>query len=92
MAVQGTIVNGHIRLDTPSSLPEGTRVKLEVSEEAPLDELDAVPPPPSTESYEEHLARLRESIAEAKAGHTRPAREVLKELALKYDLPLLPGE
>jgi hypothetical protein len=32
------------------------------------DELDKVPPPPTTETYEEHLEALRQSIAEMKAG------------------------
>ena len=62
----GTIVNGQVRLNAPSNLPEGTRVRLlpEADAWSERDEL----PPQSTESYEEHLAGLRESIAESKAG------------------------
>ena len=29
---------------------------------------------------------------QAKSGQSRPAREVLKELAIKHGMPLLPGE
>lgn len=84
MMLEGTIVSGHVRLDVPSNLPEGTRVRL-VTE---ADE-DLLPP---KESREEFLAGLRESIAESNLATTRPAREALKELAIKHGLRLLPGE
>ena len=68
--------------------PEGARVRMEVVE----DDFDDVPPPHTTETREEFLDSLREGIAEAKAGGGRPAREVLREIAIKHNLPLLPGE
>jgi hypothetical protein len=88
MTLEGTIVGGHVRLDMPSSLPDGTRVRLVTNE----DDLDDLPPPLPTETYEQHMAQLRESVAESKSGQTRPAREVLKELAIQHGLRLLPGE
>lgn len=91
MTHAGTVVNGVIVLDGPSRLPEGAKVRVEVMEDD-ADELDDIPPPPNTETYEEHLAILREAMEETKAGKGRPAREVLKEIALKYNLPLEPGE
>ena len=94
MTLEGTIVNGHVRLDTPCDLPEGTRVRLLTDEEHDDDAAwDAMPPPPVTETREEFLQSLRESIAESEAGDRgRPAREVMKELAIKHGLRLLPGE
>lgn len=89
MTLQGTVVNGLIVLDGVSRLPEGTKVRVEVLEE---EDTDDFPPPPSTETYEEHLTALRASLEDVKAGRGRPAREVLKEIALRYNLPLEPGE
>lgn len=86
MSLMGTVVKGVIVIDG-NPLPEGMRVHV-VPEE---DELDDIPFP-SAESHEEHLAALRESIEDMKAGRTRPVREVLKEIALRHHLPLEPGE
>ena len=61
--LEGTVVNGVIVFDAPATLPEGARVRIEVTEE----EGDFAPPP-ATETYAEHLAALRESIASAAAG------------------------
>jgi hypothetical protein len=92
MTLTGSVVNGLIVLDGASRLPEGTKVRVEVVDNDE-DELDDFPPPPSTETYEEHLAILRQSIEEMKAGVGGvEARKFLKELAIKYNLPLLPGE
>jgi hypothetical protein len=88
MTLEGTVVNGVIVPDGGANLPEGTRVRFVVTE----DDLDDVSPPPTTETDEEFLASLREGIEDAKAGRGRPAREVLKEIALKHNLPLQPGE
>jgi hypothetical protein len=90
MTLEGTVVNGQIVLDAGTSLPEGARVRIELE---PNDELDNLPPPPQTETYEEHLAMLRQSIEEAKAGIGGvEARQFLKDLAMKHNLPLQPGE
>lgn len=63
MTVAGTVVNGMVVLDTGARLPEGARVRVELNDE----ELDGVEPHP-TETYEQHLSHLRQSIADAKAG------------------------
>ena len=89
MSLEGTIVNGAIRLDGNPPLPEGVRVRVEFED---VDEFEDVSPPPAEESYDQHLQVLRESIEEARTGQTRPAREVLKELAIKYGLTPQPGE
>jgi hypothetical protein len=67
MPLEGTVVNGVIVLDGAPQLPEGARVRVELAADDP-DAWENAPPPPSTESREELLASLRESIAEAKAG------------------------
>lgn len=78
MSVTGIIVNGRVELDEPGIFPEGTRVRIG--------------PEQSEESEEEWQHSLRDAYAEAQAGKGRPAREVLKELALRNGLPLEPGE
>jgi hypothetical protein len=89
MALEGTVVNGVIVLDGDPSLPEGARVRVELTE----DDFDNVPPRPTTETYEEHLAILRQSIEDAKTGAGGvEARQFLKDLAAKHNLPLQPGE
>ena len=79
MSLLGTVVKGVIVLDGSPTLPEGARVQVLLNE----NESDDLPLPQSTETYEEHLAALRESMEDMKAGRTRPAREVLKEIALR---------
>ena len=88
MTHAGTVVNGVIVLDGPSRLPEGAKVRVEVVD----DEADDIGPPPEPYDREKELALLRESLEDVKAGRTRPAREVLKEVALRHNLPLEPGE
>lgn len=86
MTLEGTVVNGVIVLDGGARLPEGERVRIELVDD------DDVAPPPEPYDREKELAILRESIEDMKAGRGRPAREVLKELAEKFNLPLAPGE
>lgn len=88
MTHAGTVVNGVIVLDGPSRLPEGVKVRVEVVD----DDADDIGPPPEPYDREKELALLRESLEDVKAGRTRPAREVLKEVALRHNLPLEPGE
>ncbi len=87
MELEGIVVNGVIVLDGNPSLPEGVRVRVEVEDE---DDIRIPALEPGTR--EEELAILRESIEDMKAGRVRPAREVLKEIALRHNLPLEPGE
>lgn len=86
MTLEGTVVNGMIVLDDATRLPEGVRVRVEL-----VDADDLVPPAESV-NREHELAALRESLADARAGRTRPARDVLKEIAARHGLPLEPGE
>ena len=86
MIGNGVIVNGTVVLDAPMKLPEGTRVRV-----GPAHEFeDDFPHEPHDRANE--LAILRESIEDMKAGRGTPAREFLKEIATKYNLPLAPGE
>jgi hypothetical protein len=70
MTLEGTVVNGQVVFPGAPKLPEGFVVRAVLTD--PDDELEAglanVPPPPLTETYEEHLAILRQSIAEVRAG------------------------
>jgi len=86
MALEGTVQNGVIVPDGPPP-PESTWVRMEIVE----DDFDDVAPPP-TETREEFLTSLRESIANVNDGQGVDARQFLKELAIKKKWPLLPGE
>lgn len=86
MTLAGTVVNGVIVLDGGMCLPEGERVRVEVADD------DDLVPPPEPYDRERELAILRASLEDVKAGRGRPAREVLKELAAKFNLPLASGE
>jgi hypothetical protein len=88
MSIEGAVVNGVIVLDGTPQLPDGTRVRVELAE----SDLDDLEPPPTTETREELLASLRESMEEAENGGGVNARQFLKELAKKHNLPLQPGE
>ncbi len=70
MTLEGTVVNGQVVFGGAPKLPEGFVVRAEFID--PDDELDValdgMPVPPPTETYEEHLALLRQSVADAKAG------------------------
>jgi hypothetical protein len=78
MPLFGTIVNGEVKLDQPTSLPDGSRVTVL------LDEEDEFSPPPPQESYAEHLTQLRESIRTADSGEPRYSiDEVMREVTLE---------
>ena len=87
MTLEGTVINGLIVLDTGAKLPEGARVRVELA-----DDDDDLAPPPEPYDRENELAILREALEDVKAGRGTPAREFLKELAVKHNLPLEPGE
>jgi len=87
MTREGTVVNGVIVLDGPPPFPEGTRVRVETADDAELwDELAAGPaPPPTTETREEFLESLRQSIADMRAGVKGiPVAEFFAELKREF--------
>jgi hypothetical protein len=86
MTIDGTVVNGVIVPDPGARLPEGARVRIQVSDPEPLA------PPPEANDREAELEILRTALADVRAGRGTPAREYLKELAQKHGLPLSPGE
>ena len=86
MILEGIVKNGVIVPDGPPP-PEGARVRMEVVEDD-LEDWENVPPPPTTETREEFLASLRESIAAVQAGQKgRPLKEVMEEIAKELNLP-----
>jgi hypothetical protein len=80
MSLTGVIVNGRVELGTSCAFPDGSRVRVELEPEEPIL------------SREEELEILRESYRDALAGNVRPAREVLKEIAIRHNIPLEPDE
>lgn len=91
MELEGTVVNGVIVLDGNPPLPEGVRVRVELDSERDEDNIRIPALEPGTR--EDELAALREAYAEAKAGIGGvEARQFLKDLAIKHNLPLAPGE
>lgn len=93
MALEGTVVNGVLVFDGPPP-PDGTRLRVELSDaDSDLwDELARVPPPP-TDTYEEHLEALRQSIAEMKAGVPgMPLAEFAAQLKKEFGVPSETGK
>ena len=86
MTLEGTVVNGMIVLDSGTQLPEGERVRVEVTDP------DDLAPPLEPYDRDKELAILKESLEDARAGRGSPARDFLKELAVKHNLPLEPSE
>ena len=86
MELEGTVVNGVIVLDGGANLPDGSRVRVEVT-----DCDDLVPP---TEPYdrERELAILRESLADVAAGRGVPFEEFMAAVAAENKLPTVPAE
>ncbi len=78
--VEGTVVNGVVVLDGGAALPDGVRVRVEITDP------DELAPPPEPYDREKELAMLRESLEDAKAGRTRPLEEVMTEIARRYKL------
>ena len=84
----GTMKNGVIVPDEPGAFQEGERVILELAEDDwPAD---AFPP---TDTYEEHLEKLRHSIAEMQAGVPgKPIAEFAAELKHEFGPPYSSSE
>jgi hypothetical protein len=87
MTFQGTVVNGMIVLDGAPELPEGFRVNVEF-----LMDGDDIGAPPEPFDYQEHLAALRASYEDGKAGRTRPFEVAMAELRAKLQLPSLESD
>ena len=75
MSISGTVVNGAIVPDVALGLPDGMRIRFEIEDDGPE---------PLTR--EEHLAALRESIEDMKAGRGMPLDEAMDEICRKYNL------
>ena len=87
MSLEGTVVNGVVVLDGSPHLPEGLRVRVD------LDDEDDIGPPLPTETYEEHLAALRQSIADMDAGVKGiPLDEVMAQISAEFNLPSVKPE
>ena len=69
--LKARVQNGHLVIEQPVSLPEGTELDLTVAD--PGDDLD------DAERAELHAA-LADAWASARAGNVRPAEELLREL------------
>ncbi|MBK9260357.1 MAG: hypothetical protein IPM54_11035 [Polyangiaceae bacterium] len=72
--LKGRVTDGRLVIDAPVQLPEGTQVDVAIVD--PGDNLDAV--------ERAHLDNmLAQSWAQARAGQTRPANELLDRLRRK---------
>ena len=70
--LRARVENGRLKLDEPTTLPEGTVLDLVIDDD-PEDDLDE----------EERRVRdesIRQGLEEGRAGKTRPASELLDEL------------
>ena len=94
MGTTGTVFNGRIELDDPGFFPEGAKIRIvrwevvELSSEDDADECYPVPLP--DETFEEHLAVLRQSVADGQAGLGIPLHEAMA--MLQAEIEAMPGE
>lgn len=71
MSLRATVRNGRLIVDQPTELPEGTVLDLVVDDEG--DDLD--------QGERDALnAAISKSFAQAEAGQTAPAEEILRKL------------
>jgi len=83
MTLAGTIVNGHVQLDHPSDLPDGTRVTL-----LPDEEEYEYPHPMAPYDREKEIVLLRESIALMDARDIgRSVADVFADIEKSFDYP-----
>lgn len=74
MTFRARVVNGQIVIDQPATdLPEGTVLDLTVADDDELDD----------EEKAQLDAALEKSWAQAEAGNTRPASDLLRDLRSK---------
>lgn len=87
MTLDGTVVNGVIVLDGSPSLPEGARVRVELTDD------DDMGQPPEPYDREKELAILREAIEDVKADRGGvPFEEFMADLAKEFNLPPIKPE
>ena len=86
MTLEGTVVNGQIVIVPNIALPEGASVRVELTDPEGDDVFPI--PPLSNETYEEHLALLRQSIADEEAGiGLMPFAEFDAEMKKEFGVP-----
>lgn len=87
MILEGTVVNGVIVPDGGATLPEGSRVRIELSEQFEY------PHPLAPYDHEKEIALLRERIAETRSGVPGiPLREAMAKIAAELNLPSADAE
>ena len=86
MTLEGTIVNGIIVLDGEVRLPEGARVRVEVSD------TDGLVPPAEPYDRDKELAILRESLEDVRAKRGMPFEKFMAQLAAEHNLPAVEQE
>lgn len=87
MTLEGTVVNGVIVPDGGTTLPEGSRVRIE------LDEPFTYPHPLAPYDREKELALLRARVAEMKSGVPGiPVDEFFDQLRAELNLPRAKSE
>jgi hypothetical protein len=85
MTLEGTVVNGVIVPDGGATLPEGSRVRIELSE--------VYPHPLAPYDREKELALLQERITEMQTGSSGiPLREAMARTATELNLPQADAE
>ena len=90
MVQRGTVRNGVIVPDGPP-LPEGTQVVFEPAGADAAEDWIDIPPP--SETREEILESLRQSIAETKAGVKGiPLNEAMAQIRAELNLPAVDSE
>jgi hypothetical protein len=84
MTLEGTVVNGVIKLDGGAQLTEGARVRVQVTDP------DDLAPAPEPYDRETELAILREALEDVRAGRGVPFEVFTAQLAAELKLPTVP--
>ena len=92
MVVEGVVTNGRVEVKLPHSWGEGSRVAVSLLDVDEWDEaLDAMPMPPDTETHEEFLESIRQSVADIMAGvRGIPLDQAFAQIAAELNLPPVP--
>jgi hypothetical protein len=85
MSLEGTVVNGVVVPDEGTTLPEGSRVRIELSEER-----YEYPHPMAPYDREKEFALLRERIAEMQSGVPGiPLDEAFEQIRAELNLMVI---